>query len=166
MKKLFSLLLEVAIGFVLTVCNAVNTASPQVSVDSASPSTQQETLPETEETNAGMNFSEMEITMVNLGFISQVGGSLKQMLEQNDIRVLAALYAPLDGMNEKGLAVSVNMIQNNASIDQNTELEVVPEGQMEAGYCAGMSYMQTMRRFILPKAMRTIQPRPRLPLIC
>ena len=43
------------------------------------------------------------------------------MLEQNDIRVLAALYAPLDGMNEKGLAVSVNMIQDSTSINQNTE---------------------------------------------
>lgn len=42
------------------------------------------------------------ISTVNLGFISQAGGSLNQMLEQNDIRVLAALYAPLDGMNEKG----------------------------------------------------------------
>ena len=61
------------------------------------------------------------ISTVNLGFISQAGGSLKQMLEQNDIRVLAALYAPLDGMNEKGLAVSVNMIQDSASINQNTE---------------------------------------------
>lgn len=61
------------------------------------------------------------ISTVNLGFISQAGGNLNQMLEQNDIRVLAALYAPLDGMNEKGLAVSVNMIQDNASINQNTE---------------------------------------------
>ena len=61
------------------------------------------------------------ISTVNLGFISQAGGSLNQMLEQNDIRVLAALYAPLDGMNEKGLAVSVNMIQDNASINQNTD---------------------------------------------
>ena len=61
------------------------------------------------------------ISTVNLGFISQAGGSLNQMLEQNDIRVLAALYAPLDGMNEKGLAVSVNMIRDNASINQNTD---------------------------------------------
>ena len=61
------------------------------------------------------------ISTVNLGFISQAGGSLNQMLEQNDIRVLAALYAPLDGMNEKGLAVSVNMIQDSTSINQNTE---------------------------------------------
>lgn len=61
------------------------------------------------------------ISTVNLGFISQAGGSLNQLLTQNDIQVLAALYAPLDGMNEKGLAVSVNMIQDNASISQNTD---------------------------------------------
>lgn len=29
---------------------------------------------------------------------------------------------------------------------------------MEAGYCAGMRYMQTMRRIILPQAMRTAFP--------
>lgn len=37
-------------------------------------------------------------------------------------------------------------------------LESVPAGQLEAGYCAGMSYMQTMRRIILPQAMRTAFP--------
>lgn len=37
-------------------------------------------------------------------------------------------------------------------------LEAVPSGQMEAGYCAGMSYLQTMRRIILPQAMRTAFP--------
>ena len=37
-------------------------------------------------------------------------------------------------------------------------LESVPSGQLEAGYCVGMSYMQTMRRVILPQAMRTAFP--------
>lgn len=37
-------------------------------------------------------------------------------------------------------------------------LEAVPPGQLEAGYCVGMSYMQTMRRIILPQAMRTAFP--------
>lgn len=37
-------------------------------------------------------------------------------------------------------------------------LEAVPSGQLEAGYCAGLSYMQTMRRIILPQAMRTAFP--------
>ena len=30
-------------------------------------------------------------------------------------------------------------------------LESVPAGQMEAGYCVGMSYLQTMRRIVLPR---------------
>ena len=37
-------------------------------------------------------------------------------------------------------------------------LESVPSGQLEAGACAGMSYLQTMRRIILPQAMRTAFP--------
>ena len=37
-------------------------------------------------------------------------------------------------------------------------LESVPAGQLEAGYCAGMSYLQTMRRIVLPQAMRTAFP--------
>ena len=37
-------------------------------------------------------------------------------------------------------------------------LESVPIGQMEAGYCVGMTYVQTMRRIILPQAMRTAFP--------
>ena len=37
-------------------------------------------------------------------------------------------------------------------------LEAVPAGQLEAGYCAGLSYLQTMRRIVLPQAMRTAFP--------
>lgn len=37
-------------------------------------------------------------------------------------------------------------------------LESVPTGQMEAGYCVGMSYLQIMRRIILPQALRTAFP--------
>ena len=37
-------------------------------------------------------------------------------------------------------------------------LESVPSGQLEAGYCVGMSWWQTMRRIILPQAMRTAFP--------
>lgn len=37
-------------------------------------------------------------------------------------------------------------------------LEAVPKGQMEAGYCVGMSYMQIMRRIVLPQAMRIAFP--------
>ena len=34
-------------------------------------------------------------------------------------------------------------------------IESVPQGQMEAGYCVGMSYMQIMTHIILPQAFRS-----------
>ncbi len=37
-------------------------------------------------------------------------------------------------------------------------LESVPAGQMEAGQCVGMGYLQIIRRIILPQAMRTAFP--------
>ena len=37
-------------------------------------------------------------------------------------------------------------------------LESVPPGQMEAGQCVGMSYLQIMRRIVLPQAMRIAFP--------
>ena len=60
------------------------------------------------------------ISTVNMDFISQSGGAAGKVSQLGDVRILAALYAPLDGMNEAGLAVSVNMIQDSAAIDQNT----------------------------------------------
>jgi cystine transport system permease protein len=50
---------------------------------------------------------------------------------------------------------------NEGAYDSETvraALESVPVGQMEAGYCVGMSYFQIMRRIILPQAMRTAFP--------
>ncbi len=61
------------------------------------------------------------ISTVNVDFIRQGGGGLTGLALRNDgILTKAALYAPLDGVNEKGLAVSVNMIQDSARIDQDT----------------------------------------------
>lgn len=37
-------------------------------------------------------------------------------------------------------------------------LEAVPVGQIEAGYCVSMSYLQIMRRIVLPQALRTAFP--------
>ena len=37
-------------------------------------------------------------------------------------------------------------------------LESVPRGQMEAGYCAGMNYVQIMGHVVLPQAFRTAFP--------
>ena len=57
---------------------------------------------------------------VNVNFIRQ-GAGLAEHFLSNDMLTIAALYAPLDGMNEKGLCVSVNMIQDGDTIAQNTE---------------------------------------------
>lgn len=58
------------------------------------------------------------ISMVNMDFISASGISISSL--PAEIQALAGLYAPLDGLNEMGLAVSVNMIQDNTTIEQNT----------------------------------------------
>ena len=59
------------------------------------------------------------ISTVNTDFISMSGISLSAL--PDEIQTLAGLYAPLDGLNEMGLAVSVNMIQDSATIEQNTD---------------------------------------------
>ena len=60
------------------------------------------------------------IATVNLDFIKQGAGFGVDFLTE-EMMSIAALYAPLDGMNEKGLCVSVNMIQDNTTIQQNTD---------------------------------------------
>ena len=57
---------------------------------------------------------------VNVDFIRQGAGLTSHFLS-DEMLTVAALYAPLDGMNEKGLCVSVNMIQDGDTIAQNTE---------------------------------------------
>lgn len=61
------------------------------------------------------------ISTVNMDFITQGAGAMSVVLLSENIRKAVALYAPLDGMNEKGLCVSVNMIEDSATIEQNTE---------------------------------------------
>ncbi len=62
------------------------------------------------------------VSTVNMDFIRQGAGAMASLaLKAEEVRTMAALYAPLDGMNEEGLAVSVNMIQDSATIDQNTD---------------------------------------------
>ncbi len=59
------------------------------------------------------------ISTVNMDFIQTSAGFLLDLLPDN-IKTIAALYAPLDGMNEKGLCVAVNMISDNTTIEQNS----------------------------------------------
>lgn len=55
------------------------------------------------------------ISTVNTDFIKMTGSFPDECL------TIAGLYSPLDGMNEKGFAVSVNMIEDSVSIDQDTK---------------------------------------------
>lgn len=56
------------------------------------------------------------VSTVNLDFLGSFAGLLPE-----STRTLAALYAPLDGMNEQGLAAAVLMISDPSSIEQNTD---------------------------------------------
>ena len=53
---------------------------------------------------------------VNVDFIKESASGLS-----DEAVAMAAYYAPLDGMNEKGLAVSVNMISDSARIAQKSD---------------------------------------------
>lgn len=59
------------------------------------------------------------ISTVNTDFISVSGLKLSKLPDK--AQAVICLYAPLDGMNEMGLAVSVNMIQDAATISQNSD---------------------------------------------
>ena len=58
------------------------------------------------------------VSTVNTDFIQAGGLDTSKLPDQ--IQAIIGLYAPLDGMNEKGLAVSVNMIQDSDTISQDT----------------------------------------------
>ena len=77
------------------------------------------------------------------------------------------LYVVFFGLPSVGVMVSafptaVVVIGINAGA-YNAEtmrgaLESVPQGQLEAGSCVGLSYTQTMRHIVLPQAFRTAFP--------
>ena len=81
--------------------------------------------------------------------------------------LLVQLFVGFYGMPNIGIlidpfpaAVIVFSINEGAYMAEiiRAALESVPAGQMEAGRCVGMTYLQTMRRIILPQAMRTAFP--------
>jgi cystine transport system permease protein len=81
--------------------------------------------------------------------------------------LLVQLYVIFYGLPRLGIllkpfpaAVMVFAI-NTGAYDAETmraAIESIPRGQMEAGYCVGMNYLQIMRRIILPQAMRVAFP--------
>lgn len=81
--------------------------------------------------------------------------------------LLVQLYVIFYGLPGLGLtldafpsAVIVFAVNTGAYASETIRaaIESVPEGQMEAGYCVGMSYVQTMARIILPQALRAAFP--------
>lgn len=59
------------------------------------------------------------ISTVNTDFINMSGVKLSELPDR--AQAVICMYAPLDGLNEKGLAVSVNMIEDSDTISQNTD---------------------------------------------
>ena len=81
--------------------------------------------------------------------------------------LLVQLFVVFYGLPDIGIklevfpAAVITLALNAGAYDaevMRAALEAVPAGQMEAGYCVGMNYLQIMRRIILPQAMRTAVP--------
>ena len=83
------------------------------------------------------------------------------------ITALVQLFVVFFGLSRVGIllepfpaAVIVFALNEGAYCAETVRaaLESVPKGQLEAGLCAGMSYLQTIFRIVLPQAMRTAFP--------
>ena len=81
--------------------------------------------------------------------------------------LLVQLFVVFYGLGDMGIvldafpaAIIVFSINTGAYASETIRaaIESVPAGQLEAGYCVGMTYAQTMRRIILPQALRTAFP--------
>lgn len=81
--------------------------------------------------------------------------------------LLVQLYVVFYGLPSVGImldpfpaAVIVFSINEGAYCAETMRaaFEAVPVGQIEAGYCVGMSYLQIIRRIVLPQALRTAFP--------
>ncbi len=79
------------------------------------------------------------------------------------VQLMVAFYGlPLLGVkvNPFLMAVIVFTINEGAysAETMRAAMEAVPAGQLEAGYCVGLNYMQVMWHIILPQAFRTAFP--------
>ena len=81
--------------------------------------------------------------------------------------LLVQLYVIFYGLPRLGVVINpfpaavLVFSVNTGAYDSETmraAIESVSAGQMEAGYCVGMSYWQVMRRIVLPQAFRTAFP--------
>ncbi len=79
------------------------------------------------------------------------------------VQLMVAFYGlPLLGIHSNPFVMAVIVFSVNegaySAETMRAAMEAVPAGQLEAGYCVGMNYMQIMWHIILPQAFRTAFP--------
>lgn len=79
------------------------------------------------------------------------------------VQLMVAFYGlPLIGIHSNPFIMAVIVFSINegaySAETMRAAMEAVPAGQLEAGYCVGMNYMQIMWHIILPQAFRTAFP--------
>ena len=76
------------------------------------------------------------------------------------VQLMVAFYGlPLLGVKVNPFLMAVIVFTiNEGAYSAETAMEAVPAGQLEAGYCVGLNYMQVMWHIILPQAFRTAFP--------
>ena len=79
------------------------------------------------------------------------------------VQLFVVFYGlPTVGIRTDAFTAAVIMFSINtgayAAETIRAAIESVPPGQLEAGWCAGLTWGQTMRRIILPQALRTAFP--------
>ena len=98
-------------------------------------------------------------------FIKSISGAYIALFRSTPL--LVQLFVVFFGLSRVGIllepfpaAVIVFALNEGAYCAETVRaaLESVPKGQLEAGLCAGMSYLQTIFRIVLPQAMRTAFP--------
>ena len=105
------------------------------------------------------------IQFANVRVLKQIGRFYIWVVRGTPL--LVQLYVIFYGLPNLGIiidpfpcAVLVFSINEGAYCAETMRaaLESVPKGQIEAGYCVGMSYLQIMRRIVLPQAFRIAFP--------
>ncbi len=79
------------------------------------------------------------------------------------VQLMVAFYGlPLVGIRPNPFVMAVIVFSVNegaySAETMRAAMEAVPAGQLEAGYCVGMNFMQIMWHIILPQAFRTAFP--------
>ena len=79
------------------------------------------------------------------------------------VQLMVAFYGlPLIGIHANPFVMAVIVFTINegaySAETMRAAMEAVPEGQLEAGYCVGMNFMQIMWHIILPQSFRTAFP--------